>query len=94
FCDASVFDARFVKPIQKNLIDTLKNFDFIFSIEDGIIAGGFGERLAATLKKPVVAFGFPDIFPETGTRPELFARYGLDAESIYRTIKTFIDDSD
>jgi 1-deoxy-D-xylulose-5-phosphate synthase len=77
----ALFDARCVKPICQNLISDLKNFDFIFTIEDGIKTGGFGERINATH-----AFAFPDIFPETGTRKELFARYNLDAESIYKKI--------
>jgi 1-deoxy-D-xylulose-5-phosphate synthase len=72
---ANLFNARFVKPLDKNLISQLSNYEFVFTIEDGIKTGGFGERIKATH-----AFAFPDIFPETASRAELFARYGLDAE--------------
>jgi 1-deoxy-D-xylulose-5-phosphate synthase len=84
----SVYDAGFAKPIDENLIAQLEKYKYVFTIEDGVRRGGFGEHLRTVLQKPIChALGFPDIFPETGTRKELFARYNLDAKSIYKTIK-------
>jgi 1-deoxy-D-xylulose-5-phosphate synthase len=85
--EVAVFDAKFVKPIDAELLKQLANFEYIFTIEDGIRTGGFGEQLQAALPKEVHTFAFPDIFPETGTRDELFARYELDAETIKNIIK-------
>jgi 1-deoxy-D-xylulose-5-phosphate synthase len=83
-----LYDAGFVKPFDEGLIAALEKYEYVFTIEDGVRSGGFGERLGAVLNNPIChAFGFPDIFPETGTRKELFARYNLDAESIYNKIE-------
>ena len=92
---AEVIEAKFVKPIYDDLIARLRDFDYVFTLEDGAKSGGFGEglhsRIAALNCRKMrqiyfKAFAFPDIFPETGTREELFARYELDADSIYKKI--------
>jgi len=92
---AAVFDARFVKPINDDLIAQLAGFDYVFTLEDGVSAGGFGESLHSKIAalncremRQIYfrAFAFPDIFPETGTREELFARYELNADGIYKKI--------
>ncbi|MCL2388270.1 MAG: 1-deoxy-D-xylulose-5-phosphate synthase, partial [Defluviitaleaceae bacterium] len=91
-----LYNARFVKPIAPDLIAQLRKYDYVFTIEDGIKIGGFGEKLALSLSEENVKvhnFAFPDIFPETGTRTELFTRYELDAESIYKKIKTTIKEN-
>ena len=76
-----LFSARIIKPLDVSLFVQLSKYDYVFSIEDGARLGGFGEQIRATY-----AFAFPDTFPETGTRNELFARYEMDAESIYKKI--------
>ncbi|MCL2049017.1 MAG: 1-deoxy-D-xylulose-5-phosphate synthase [Defluviitaleaceae bacterium] len=84
---AGLYDAGFVKPLDKGLLAKLEGYEAVFTIEDGAVTGGFGQQLAMALQNPTChALGFPDIFPETGTRTELFTRYHLDAESIYNKI--------
>ncbi|MCL1843216.1 MAG: 1-deoxy-D-xylulose-5-phosphate synthase [Defluviitaleaceae bacterium] len=121
-----LFSISCIKPIEADLLQKLNDYPFVFTIEDGVKIGGFGERLfneiiggamltprqsfalqnfATPLGKGVTppsqtnnliggvmfhAFAFPDIFPETGTREELFLRYGMDAESIAKKINTLI----
>jgi 1-deoxy-D-xylulose-5-phosphate synthase len=83
----ALFNARSVKPICTDLIKNLTAYKYVFTIEDGVRLGGFGERLARQIGDNFChAFAFGDIFPETGTRNELFARYNLNAESIYKKI--------
>ncbi|MCL2356120.1 MAG: 1-deoxy-D-xylulose-5-phosphate synthase [Defluviitaleaceae bacterium] len=77
----ALFNARCVKPLDETLLSRLAKFEFVFTIEDGALIGGVGERIGATH-----AFAFPDTFPETGTRTELFARYNLNAEKIFKKI--------
>ncbi|MCL1884498.1 MAG: 1-deoxy-D-xylulose-5-phosphate synthase [Defluviitaleaceae bacterium] len=81
----ALYDARIIKPPDEDLIRKLKKFDFVFTIEDGIKTGGYGESVNSHVKV-TKAFAFEDVFPKTGSRKELFARYGLDAESIYKKI--------
>jgi len=77
----ALYSARVIKPVCNELLQQLSNYEYIFTLEDGARIGGYGERIHATH-----AFAFPDTFPETGTRKELFARYELDAENIYKKI--------
>ena len=39
----------------------------------------------------MLSYAFPDKFIEHGTRDQLFERYKLDSESIYKDIKERID---
>jgi len=82
----ALFDARIVKPVCPNLLQSLAKFEYVFTIEDGAKIGGFGEQIRATH-----AFAFPDIFPVTGTRKQIFARYQLDAASIYKKIQEVLE---
>ena len=49
----------------------------IVSLENGSVAGGFGESIGADVK-----FGWPDEFIPHGSQAELEKKYGLDAASI------------
>ncbi|MCL2373424.1 MAG: 1-deoxy-D-xylulose-5-phosphate synthase [Defluviitaleaceae bacterium] len=80
--DPSLYNARFVKPIDANLLEKLREYKHIFTIEDGVAIGGFGSRVNGAH-----VFAFPDSFIEAGTREELFARYSLDAISIANKIQ-------
>ncbi|MCL2197441.1 MAG: 1-deoxy-D-xylulose-5-phosphate synthase [Defluviitaleaceae bacterium] len=78
----ALFNAGILKPICEHLMKKLEKYDYVFTIEDGVKIGGFGESIKSTY-----AFAFPDKFPETGTRKELFARYHLDAHNISKRIE-------
>jgi len=77
----ALYNARFVKPVDAALVQELQNYKHVFTIEDAVLQGGFGQKI-----NPTHAFAFPDSFLETGTREELFQRYGLDAQSIVEKI--------
>jgi len=93
--DISLFNARFVKPIDTNLVTHLRSYRHVFILEDNVQTGGYGERLWTEVARgsptspegPVPKFhlfAFPDRFIEQGTREELFRRYGLDGEGAIR----------
>lgn len=77
----ALFNVGCVKPLDESFISKLAAYEYVFTIEDGAKIGGFGEQIRASY-----AFAFPDVFPETGTRTELFARYDLSAEKIFKKI--------
>ena len=78
----SLYNARFVKPLDIELAQRLhENYRHVFTIEDGTGTGGYGAGLQKHVPK-LHSFSFPDSFIETGTRQELFERYGLDAISL------------
>lgn len=90
------YDMRFVKPIDRELLDEVAaNFDQIITIEDGLIDGGFGSAVleyfaSAGLKKSLVRLGVPDRFIEQGTQAELYRECGFDTEGICLTVRKMI----
>ncbi len=83
--DAGLVDVTTVKPMDlAPLADAPKK---IITLEDGVLTGGFGERLAAAAKDfDVTSFGWPDQFIEHGSCGELYKKYDLDADSITERI--------
>jgi len=84
----TVVNARFVKPLDEELILKLANeADKIVTIEEGILDGGFGSAISDLLidhgiNKPVKRLGLPDKFIEHGKRSEILDLYGLTPEKI------------
>lgn len=89
---ASVANMRFAKPLDEDLIANLaQQHGGLVTIEDGAIAGGAGSAVNeflnhAKIDIPILNLGLPDQFQEHGSREELLAEAGLDAESLYQSI--------
>lgn len=87
------YDMRFVKPIDKEILDEVAaRFERIITIEDGVIDGGFGSAVLEYFsekgyRKSVVRLGVPDRFVEHGTQPELYRECGFDVEGICQTVR-------
>ena len=86
---AAVYDMRFLKPIDTELLDTIANGPFrqVVTVEDGVKKGGLGSAVAEYFeqigcKKPVTILGLPDSFIEHGTVSELRKDCGIDIDSI------------
>ena len=81
---AEVTFARYLKPFDAELLKQQRAAGMkIVSVENGAIAGGFGEAIGADLR-----FGWPDEFIPHGSVAELEKRYGFDAASIIEAIQT------
>ncbi|HUK76086.1 MAG TPA: 1-deoxy-D-xylulose-5-phosphate synthase [Thermoleophilia bacterium] len=82
----TVVDARFVKPLDTALLDELaETHGRVVTIEENVLAGGFGSAVAEHLADSPVRvrrFGLPDSFVAHGDRERLLADLGLTAESI------------
>ncbi|MBF0329019.1 MAG: 1-deoxy-D-xylulose-5-phosphate synthase [Nitrospirae bacterium] len=94
---ACVVNARFVKPIDKNMLSSLAlKFKKIITVEENIIAGGFGSAVLEYLNASgfsdvkVKLLGIPDEFVEHGAQKILRKKYGLDEEGIYKAAKSFL----
>jgi 1-deoxy-D-xylulose-5-phosphate synthase len=85
---AAVVNARFVRPLDADLIaDLASRCQGIVTVEENTVVGGFGggvlELLAARgIAVPVRVLGLPDAFVPHGDRSALLAEHGLDAAGI------------
>ena len=79
---AGVVYARYIKPFDAELLAKQRAAGCrIVSLENGSVAGGFGEAIGADLR-----FGWPDRFIPHGRVDELERRFGLDSDSIVEAI--------
>ncbi len=89
---ATVVNMRFVKPLDAMLVrDIARTHDALVTLEDNAIAGGAGSAVAESLSKdgieiPILHLGLPDAFLGHGSREELLAEAGLDADGIRSAI--------
>lgn len=87
-----VVDARFVSPIDRQaLIASAAAGRLLVTLEDNVLAGGFGEKVCALISDEglctdVLRFGWPDKFIEHGKTEELGMEYELDAEHMAERI--------
>jgi 1-deoxy-D-xylulose-5-phosphate synthase len=92
------YDMRFVKPIDKEIIDkVLERFDKVITVEDGVVDGGFGSAISEYISEKGVdvkihRMGVPDKFVEHGTMKELHNECGFDSDGIYKEVKKQISD--
>jgi len=87
---ATVVNARFVKPLDDNLILTLAaRRGRVLTVEENVLQGGFGSAVLELLMDrgllvPVKRLGIPDVFVEQGAPALLREKYGLDAKGILK----------
>lgn len=88
----SLINARFVKPLDTEMLETLTNDHRLFvTIEENVLSGGFGEQVLhyvsrAKLDVGVRCIGIPDDYVEHGNVDLLRREVGLDAETIVKQI--------
>ncbi|MCL2379097.1 MAG: 1-deoxy-D-xylulose-5-phosphate synthase [Defluviitaleaceae bacterium] len=91
--EPSVYNARFIKPLDEELVRRLAGYEEVYVLEDAARIGGYGTQLLEALTAlpgPLPKFhifAFPDKFIEAGSRAELFMRYNLDPAAIAKIIK-------
>lgn len=93
--DVGVVNARFAKPIDRELIDrACRENLFVVTVEESSLMGGFGSALlevASDLGHEVSRIrrlGIPDVFVEHGERDELLADLGLDVAGIVNACRS------
>ena len=90
-----LYDMRFVKPLDHQLIDNLaQKYTKIVTLEDHTAVGGSGSAVNEYLSqkkilKPVLNLGLKDVFPEHGSRNEILKLNGLDIDSLKEQISKF-----
>ncbi len=94
---AGVVNARFVKPLDEELIlRAARKTGRVVTVEEHALAGGFGSAVLECLESNGLAgikahrIGLPDAFIEHGSQKVLRRKYGLDAEGIYASAREFL----
>ncbi|ACH40357.1 1-deoxy-D-xylulose-5-phosphate synthase [Citrifermentans bemidjiense Bem] len=94
---AAVVNARFIKPIDSELIlAQAKKTGCLVTVEENALLGGFGSAVLELLSDAglnavrIKRIGIPDRFIEQGTQAQLRADLGLDAAGIAATCETFL----
>ena len=92
--DCEVINARFLKPLDENTIETsIRKTRKVITIEDGILRGGLGTSVNDLINDcrldgvHVKAYGYDDIFVQHGSVEELEELNGLDANNIALSIQ-------
>ena len=90
--DCGVINMRFIKPIDVKIIkEAIKQSPNLVTVEDNVLAGGFGSAVAEALadnglNAQLLRLGIKDEFVEHGKQAELYQETGLNAEGIASAI--------
>ena len=89
---AAHYDLRFVKPLDKTMLaEIFEKFNFVLTVEDGVIKGGFGSAVLEFMAEKgysahVKVLGVPDRFIEHGTPDQLYKICGIDTAGITEAV--------
>lgn len=87
--NVTIINARFVKPLDKRMLDSLAE-RHIITIEDNMLIGGFGSQISLYYfqsNKTVKNFGYKDSFVPHGSVNGLMKEFGLNVNDIADYIK-------
>ena len=93
---ATVWDARCVAPIDAAMLADAARHGVVVTAEDGIVDGGFGERVRAALctgsaAPRVVTCGIPTAYLPHGPAAEILSSLGLDGAGMARVALEQLD---
>ena len=93
--EATLINPKFITGLDENLLDELKkDHKLVITLEDGILEGGFGEKIASfygTTNMKVKNYGIRKSFPDRYIVDELLKENGITVEQIIADIKEIID---
>lgn len=90
---ASLINARFIKPIDTQILDRLvKNHSIFITMEENVFCGGFGERVSDYIyknypNKKVLNIALPDRYVEHGDVSKLKNNLKIDSDSVLNRLK-------
>jgi 1-deoxy-D-xylulose-5-phosphate synthase len=95
--EVTVVDARFVKPIDAALMAQIAaEHDLVVTVEEGVLAGGFGSAVLETLNDSgvhntrILRVGLPDRYVTHGTPAILHAEVGFTGKRIAERIEAAV----
>ncbi len=93
--EAEVINICTIKPLDEAIIiESAKKTGKVVTVEEHSVIGGLGSAvcdcLSANCPTPVKKLGMQDVFGESGSAAALVAKYGLDAEGVYKSVKEWM----
>jgi len=92
--DLAVVNARFIKPLDRELILEMAKNGQLFTVEENVLQGGFGTAVLELLEEAglfsvtVTRLGYPDRYIEQGEQSELHHRYDLTSDGICERVRS------
>ncbi len=90
--DATLINPRFITGLDENMLNSLvEDHEVVITLEDGLLNGGFGEKIArfyGDKDVKVLNFGATKEFTDSVPVEELYTRYHLTKELIIDDIKS------
>lgn len=93
-----IINARFIKPLdQTTLLSQISKAKHIITLEENVLAGGFGSAVSELLKTngdtdcSMLSIGIPDEFVPHGNTDILKKELQLDEDSILQQISSFLE---
>jgi 1-deoxy-D-xylulose-5-phosphate synthase len=88
---AGVVNARWVKPLDPRIVEWAGAADRVVTLEDGVVAGGFGAAVMETLSdagvtKDITCIGVPDGFLPFGAVGDVMESVGMDTDSVVQRV--------
>ena len=91
----TLINPRYITGLDNKLLEELKKeHELVITLEDGILEGGFGEKIASfygTTNMKVKNYGIRKSFPDRYIVDELLKENGITVEQIIADIKEIID---
>jgi 1-deoxy-D-xylulose-5-phosphate synthase len=88
-----VINARFIKPLDEELLlNIAKEYEWIITVEDGVLKGGFGSAVSLFYGKNSIfgikihSLGYPEEILPQGDTKTIHALYGVDEEGIKKEV--------
>jgi 1-deoxy-D-xylulose-5-phosphate synthase len=86
-----VVDPRWVTPVPDELVELARTARLVVTIEDGVVVGGVGSRVAQSLRAagvdvPTREIGVPAEFLDHGSVADVRARIGMTGQDIARRV--------
>lgn len=93
--EPTLINPRYITGLDKKLLEELKKeHELVITLEDGILEGGFGEKISSfygTTNMKVKNYGIRKSFPDRYIVDELLKENGITVEQIIVDIKEIID---
>jgi 1-deoxy-D-xylulose-5-phosphate synthase len=89
--NVAVYNAGFIKPLDTETLKQIASeYNVVFTLEDSILAGGFGQACATEVMDSckIINIGINDSFVAHGAVEQLLAELELDTEGVAKRIRS------